>query len=161
MSETNRMRMPTPKTDGFGTWEQNHKRCTFWIPTELVEALATKSESSGLSKSRIVSEALEDFVYRNGPVKQGETKHTNGLQSKGEDPATDKRVTQITKEFVEIMIDKYRAQKAKEVRDAISDARGHANYRNWSDKQKFVENWLQRTWPEATTDLSNWGDREL
>ena len=96
---------------------------------------------------------------RDGATRQDETERDETIEK--ENVATVKKATRITDKFVQKMIDRYRSQKPQAVQDAISDARGHSSYKKWSDKQRYVQNWLQRRWPEATTDLSNWGDREL
>ena len=94
-----------------------------------------------------------------GATRQDETERDETIEK--ENVATVKKATRITDKFVQKMIDRYRSQKPQAVQDAIADARGHSSYKKWSDKQRYVQNWLQRRWPEATTDLSNWGDREL
>ena len=96
---------------------------------------------------------------RNGATKRNETERDETIEK--ENVTTVKKATRITDKFVQKMIDRYRSQKPQAVQDAIADARGHSSYKKWSDKQRYVQNWLQRRWPEATTDLSNWGDREL
>jgi|TARA_R110002012_G_scaffold320110_1_gene542428 hypothetical protein len=96
---------------------------------------------------------------RDGATRRNETKRDEVLEK--ENVATVKKATRITDKFVQKMIDRYRSQKPQAVQDAIADARGHSSYTRWSDKQRYVQNWLKRKWPESTTDLSNWGDREL
>ena len=94
---------------------------------------------------------------RNGATERNETERDETI----EEQQLPKRNTRITESFVLRMVEKYRSKKPQEVREAVEDARGHSSHKKWSDKQRHVQNWLRRTWPEATTDLSNWGDREL